>query len=210
MNMKTKMHIKTLQSFVTTLALSLLLAGCIGLQAPKVDSIHLYTLDARPASVAAQHPNDSVLAISMPTAWPGYDTPQIAYQRQPLELEYFATHRWADAPVKMLRPLLAQALEPAFRSVVPTPGIVPADIRLDTELIRLQQNFTTHPSRIQLVLRAQLTDVKDKRVIAVKLFDESENSATEDAYGGIVAANRALQRVLTQVTDFCINASARP
>ena len=192
-----------------TLSSALLLAGCTGLQAPKLDNIHLYTLDARPASIAAQHKSDRVLAISMPTAWPGYDTAQIAYQRQPLELEYFLTHRWADAPVRMLRPLLARALEPAFRSVVATPGIVSADLRLDTELIRLQQDFTSQPSRIQLVLRAQLIDVKDKRVIAIKLFDESENSATEDAYGGILATNRALQRVLAQLTDFCIEATAR-
>lgn len=192
-----------------TLSSVLLLAGCTGLQAPKLDSIHLYTLDARPAGIAAQHKSDQVLAISMPTAWPGYDTPQITYQRQPLELEYFVTHRWADAPAKMLRPLLTQALEPAFRSVVPAPGIVASDLRLDTELIRLQQDFTTQTSRIQLVLRAQLIDVKDQRVIAVKLFDEYENSFTEDAYGGILATNRALERVLAQLTDFCTKASAR-
>jgi len=192
-----------------TLSSALLLAGCTGLQAPKLESIHLYTLDAQPASITAQHQNNRVLAISMPTAWPGYDTPQIAYQRQPLELEYFLTHRWADTPARMLRPLLAQALEPAFRAVVPTPGIVAADLRLDTELIQLKQDFTTQPSRIQLVLRAQLIDVKDKRVIAVKQFDESENSATEDAYGGILATNRALQRVLSQLTVFCVDASAR-
>jgi cholesterol transport system auxiliary component len=131
----------------------------------------------------------------------------MAYLRQPLELEYFATQRWADTPARMLKPLLAQALEPVFSAVVPTPGILPANLRLDTELIRLQQNFTTKPSRIQLTLRAQLIDMKDKRVIAVKLFDESENTDSDNAYGGVIAANRALQRLLDQLTEFCINAS---
>jgi cholesterol transport system auxiliary component len=84
---------------------------------------------------------------------------------------------------------------------------LPANLRLDTELIRLQQNFTTKPSRIQLTLRAQLIDMKDKRVIAVKLFDESENTDSDNAYGGVIAANRALQRLLDQLTEFCINAS---
>ena len=51
-------------------------------------------------------------------------------------------------------------------------------------------------------------DVHSKRVLAVKLFDEAENAASDDPYGGVIAANRALQRVLAQVADFCIDASA--
>ncbi len=188
------------------LAIAVLLAACTGLQAPKVENTHLYLLDAHPA-LATPHKNDLVLAVSMPDARPGFDTPQMAYLRQSLELEYFATHRWADTPSRLLKPLLLQSLEPGFRAVVQTPGIIPADIRLDTELIRLQQNFTTSPSRIQLTLRAQLVDVRNKRVIAVRLFDESEDTASDDAYGGVTAAQRALQRVLDQLADFCINES---
>lgn len=184
------------------LLLATLLTACGGLQAPHVENTRLYVLDARPASNPAR--SDQVLAVSMPGAWPGFDTPQMAYMQHPLTLEYFATHRWADTPARLLRPLLSQSLEPLFRAVVLSPGLIPADLRLDTELFRLQQDFTVRPSRIQLVLRAQLTDVKNKRVIAVKLFDASENADSDDAYGGVIAANRALQRVLEQLADFCI------
>jgi len=201
------LNIKTLQSFVTMLALSLLLTGCTGLQAPKVENTHLYALDARPTA-STRPPIEQVLSIGMPTAWPGYDTPQIAYQRQPLELEYFVTHRWADDPARLLRPLLTQALEPAFRAVVPSPGTVTADIRLDTELIRLQQNFASQPSRTEVILRVQLTDLRNKKIIASKMFEASEPSSSEDAYGGVIAANLALQRVLEQVTEFCAQAAA--
>ncbi|MDO8350923.1 MAG: ABC-type transport auxiliary lipoprotein family protein [Gallionella sp.] len=189
------------------LLLATLLTACGGLQAPRVESARLYVLDARPVISVAQPKNDQVLAISMPDAWPGFDTPQMAYMQHPLTLEYFATHRWADTPAHLLKPLLAQSLEPLFRAVITSPGLIPADLRLDTELIRLQQDFTTRPSRIQLGLRAQLIDVKNKRVIAVKLFDESENAASDDAYGGVIAANRALQRVLGQLAEFCLNES---
>lgn len=182
--------------------LATVLTACTGLQAPHVENTRLYVLEARPASNPAR--SDRVLAISMPDAWPGFDTPQMAYVQHPLTLEYFATHRWADTPARLLKPLLSQSLEPLFRAVVPSPGLIPADLRLDTELIRLQQDFTVRPSRIQLILRAQLTDVKNKRVIAVKLFDASENADSDDAYGGVIAANRALQRVLEQLADFCI------
>lgn len=207
----------------TWMALALVLAGCTGLQAPKAADTHLYTLDAqipfslipfslipssRTPSGVPPVKNKLVLAVSMPSARPGFDTPQMAYQQHPLELDYFATQRWADTPAHMLRPLLVQSLEPVFQSVVNTPGIIPADIRLDTEIIRLRQDFTTKPSRAELVLRAQLTDLKDRRVIAVKLFSASVAAESENAYGGVVAANLALQEVLEQLTTFCINPSA--
>jgi len=193
-------------------AIALLLGGCSALPPPKVTDTHFYTLDANPAPHSAnnsgQQKNHQVLAISMPGARPGYDTPQIAYQRRTLELEYFATQRWADTPAKMLRPLLAQTLAPIFKAVVPTPGSIPADLGLDTELVRLQQDFSVQPSRIQLSLRVQLIDLKDKHVISEKQFDETETAPSDDAYGGVVAANRALQRILEQLAEFCRNASS--
>ena len=105
----------------------------------------------------------------------------------------------------MLAPLLAQALEQAgaFRAVVRTTNPIPADLRLDTELIRLQQDFTAQPSRVELALRAQLYDVNSKTILAVREFDATETATSEDAYGGVMAANRALERLLVQLTDFC-------
>ncbi len=194
-----------------TLVSAVLLAGCTGLRAPQVDSPNLYVLDAQLTIKAAPVKRDLVLAVSMPRARPGFDTPQMGYLRQPHELDYFAANRWIDSPSHMLAPLLTHALEQtgSFRAIVQTPGVIAADIRLDTELIRLQQDFQTQPSRVQLTLRAQLIDVVGKRVIAVKLFDETENATSNDAYGGVIAANRVVQRVLGQLADFCVNESVR-
>jgi len=191
------------------LAYAILLTGCTGLQAPKVESPHIYMLDARASIDKQQLKRDLVLAVSMPHAWPGFDTPQMAYLRKPHELNYFAVNRWADTPAHMLDSLLVQALEQtmSFRAVVHAASVVPANVRLDTELIRLQQDFSTQPSKVQLTLRAQLIDVTGKRVLAVKIFDDTENATSEDAYGGVNAANLMLQRVLNQLTDFCVNES---
>ena len=191
------------------LASSLLLAACSGLSAPKVPSQNIYVLETEPAVQAAQVKRDLVLAVSVPRARPGFDTPQMAYVQQPHELNYFATSRWADTPTRMLEPLIAHALEQteSFRAVVQTSGAIPADVRLDIELVRLQQDFQTRPSRVQLTLRAQLIDVHGKRLLAAQLFDEVENAASDDAYGGVSAANRLVQRVLGELAEFCVNAS---
>ncbi|HUW25227.1 MAG TPA: ABC-type transport auxiliary lipoprotein family protein [Gallionella sp.] len=187
----------------------MLLAGCTGLSALQGSSPNIYVLDARPIVSASAVKRDLVLAVNMPQARPGFATTQIVYLQQPHELNYFANSRWTDTPAHMLQPLLLQALEQsaAFRAVVPTASAILADVRLDVELIRLQHDFTTHPSRVQIILQAQLIDVRGKRVLAVQQFDATENAGSEDAYGGVSAANRLVQRVLGQVAEFCVTAS---
>lgn len=194
------------------LASAILLAGCTGLQAPHMESTSSYQLEAKAAIPATQTKRNLVLAVSMPRARPGFDTQRMAYVRQPHELDYFATHQWVDTPSHMLAPLLTQALQQSagFQAVVQSPGTVAADVRLDTELVRLQQDFGTQPSRVNLTLRVQLIDVRSKRVLASKQFDETENAPADNAYGGVIAANHALQRILEQLAEFCITASARP
>lgn len=188
----------------------MLMASCAALQPPRVESPTLYLLEARPAAAAKRPQQDLVLAVNPPSARPGFDTPQIAYVRQPHKLDYYMKNRWVDAPSRMLAPLLVQALAQAgsFRAVVQAPNPIPADLRLDTELIRLQQDFGTQPSRVQLTLRVQLYDLSRKKVLGAREFDEAENATSDDAYGGVIAANRALQRVLGQLTDFCVAESA--
>lgn len=192
------------------LTATLLLAACGGLSVPQVASQNIYVLEAGPAIPAAQVKRDLVLAVSVPRALPGFDTTQIAYVHQPHELNYFVSSRWADTPARMLDALIKQAIvqTESFRSVVQTPGVIPADVRLDIELVRLQQDFKTRPSRVQFTLRAQLIDVRGKRLLAAQQFEEVETATSEDAYGGVAAANRILQRVLGKLAEFCVNASA--
>ena len=188
--------------------LAVLFAGCAGLlPAPQVDTLNVHLLDARPAAAGPGPPLDRVLAVSAPRARAGFDTAQMAYVRRPHALEYFANNRWADTPSHMLAPLLAQALEQRFRVVVRAPSAVHADLRLDTELVRLQQDFATRPSRVEFVLRAQLVDLRGRQVLAATEFEEIEPAPSEDAYGGVIAANLALQRMLRRVADFCAERS---
>jgi cholesterol transport system auxiliary component len=187
----------------------LLLAACSVLPAPKVVSQNIYALEAGPVIEAAQVKRELVLAVGVPRALPGFDTTQMAYVQKPYELNYFVASRWADTPARMLEPIIAQAMlqTQSFRAVVQASAMIPADVRLDIELVRLQQDFMTRPSRMQLTLRAQLIDVHGKRLLAAQQFDETETAASEDAYGGVVAANRLLQRVLPKLAEFCVNAS---
>lgn len=192
-----------------------LLGGCSTLlPAPPPDNLYLLEANLAPAPARSKPATQRnlVLAVSMPRARAGFDTTQMVWVRQAHGLEVYSRNRWADTPARMLAPLLAQALERsgAFHAVVQTPSAVSAALRLDTELIRLQQDFSVRPSRVQFTLNAQLIDIGTRRVIASAEFDETEDAATEDAYGGVRAANLALERLLAKLAAFCTEHAPPP
>lgn len=182
-----------------------LLAACTALQPPQVEQASSYVLEATPAAGAPRAKRDLVLEVSAPRARPGFETPQMAYTQRANALEYFARNRWADTPARMLAPLIAQALERSggFRAVVQAPSLAAANLRLETELVRLQQEFGARPSRVRLTLRAQLIEADSRRVLASAEFDETEAAQSDDPYGGVLAANRALARLLERLAAFC-------
>jgi cholesterol transport system auxiliary component len=116
-------------------------------------------------------------------------------------VSYYATHQWVESPPRMLAPLLVQALERtgAWKSVVQVPTIVVGDYRLESDQFTLEQRFFEQPNRVRVALRAQLLDLKQYGVVGTKWFEVFEVAPSEDADGGVTAANRAAGRLLDDV-----------
>jgi cholesterol transport system auxiliary component len=172
------------------------------------------TRGAAPVAVSATPPAAAsstapTLIINPTHAAAGFDSPRMIYVRETHKLEYFAHSEWVDPPARMLAPLIAAAVENtgAFRAVVLTPSAAAGDLRLDTEIIRLQHEFRTRPSRVRFTLRATLVDDRTRRVLAWREFDAAVPAASEDPYGGVVAANRAVQTLLEELAKFCAEAA---
>jgi cholesterol transport system auxiliary component len=173
-----------------------------------------YSLDnapgAAPASVAPTVPASApTLIINPPHAAAGFDSSRIIYVRETHKLEYFSQNEWVDTPARMLAPLIVAAVENSgtFRAVVLTPSAATGDLRLDTEIVRLQHDFGSQPSRVRFTLRAYMVDSTTRRVLASREFDETVAAASGDPYGGVVAANRAVQTVLEHLASFCATAA---
>ena len=149
------------------------------------------------------------MIVSPPHAAAGFDSQRIMYARQANQLEYFAHNEWIDTPARMLAPLIVAAVESsgAFRAVVQTPSPAAGDMRLDTEILRLQHEFLSAPSQVRFTLRAYLVESATRRVIASREFEAAVSAASEDPYGGVVAANRAVQTVLDSLSAFCAEAA---
>jgi len=89
------------------------------------------------------------------------------------------------------------------------PSAAGGDLRLDTQIIRLQHEFGARPSQVRFTLRAHLVDDRTRRVLAWREFDAAVPAVSEDPYGGVVAANRAVQMTLRNLADFCAEAVRR-
>lgn len=184
----------------------LALCACSSLRPAATVHPAFYALDGAP--VSAPLPAKAAaptLIVNPPHAAAGFDSQRIIYVRENHKLEYFANSEWIDPPARMLGPLLVSAIENsgAFRAVVLTPGAATGDLRLDTEIIRLQHEFQSNPSRVRFTLRAYLVDDKTRRVLAWREFNAAVAATSEDPYGGVIAANRAVQIVLTSLSQFC-------
>jgi cholesterol transport system auxiliary component len=150
-----------------------------------------------------------VLLVSTPRAEAGYDSRRMAYTERPFELRYFARNSWADDPARMLEPLVVRRLEAlgSYRAVI-TPGAgADAGQRLDTWLEALVQEFQVTPARVRIVLRMQLTDLDGRQILASERIVTTAPMPSADPYGGVIAANRALEQALDRVADICAGAT---
>lgn len=182
-----------------------LLAACAALQPAAAPVIHRYLLALPAPTSAPATAVGPVLVVDPPAAAPGLQGRGMVYVRRPYQLDYFARHGWVDPPARMLEPLLVQALQrqAGFRTVPASLGGVSVDLRLETRILRLQQEFTVHPSRERLVLQAWLIDARSGRVLADRVFEAIEPAPGNDPYSGVQAANRAVAKVLAQLAAFC-------
>lgn len=196
-------------------ALLVLLGGCATSLLPKpAEQPALYALnDTAPPAAAAPHAaaaSRPTLLVNPPRAAAGFDTRHIVYLREPNRIEYFAHNQWVDTPAQMLAPLVARAVERsgAFGAVLLAPTAAAGELRLDTEVIRLQQDFGTAPSQVRFTLRAVLLDTRTRRVIGVREFDASVAAPSDDPQGGVAAANEAVQQVLSELSAFAAKAAS--
>ncbi len=179
---------------------------------PAEPARHLLDADAA-ANSAPQRPaaNAPALLVAQPRAAPGYGSARMLYQQQAHELQAFAYNEWVGSPAQLLAPLLVRALQDsgAFTAVLLAPTAAQAGWRLETELLRLHQDFSTRPSQLRLTLRAVLLDTRTRQAIAWREFDDSAATTSDDPAGGVLAAQQAVQRVLAAVAAFCAERARR-
>lgn len=197
-------------------AFVMLLIGCSAslLPAPPAPAV-LLTLDdpdfAPTFPTATTRPAAMTLLVELPHALAGADSRNMAYMRRAQEVSYFAQHQWVEKPATMLAPLMARGLRGTnvYGAVVLAPARVKAERRLESTLVRLQQDFTRTPSEVRLTLHAWVTDTDTRRLMAQREFDIRIAARSDDAPGGAAAAQTAARQLVTELSAFLAEAGSR-
>ena len=180
-------------------------SGCGGFGPSKTADIESFALDGDNAPASLSAVTALTLSINPPRAAAGFDSSRIVYVRTPHEIQYFAQSVWVDRPAIMLAPLLVAAIarDGVFRSVVTSASAARNDLQLDSEIVRLQHEFYAQPSRAHFTLRVSVLAGASRAVLASREFDSVVESPSEDARGGVTAANEALNQVLGELARWC-------
>lgn len=183
----------------------LALSSCSLMFPAKTEPANRYVLNEVPVMPAMRR-HDHILLVALPETSPMYDTRQIAYTDKPHRLAYYADNQWAATPAQMLQPLLVQTLQDThhFSAVVSAPFQGHYDYQLNTQIQKLQIDFTRNPAMLNLTVFAQLISTSSNRLLAAREFSVSEPVMQANPYGGVMAANRAARIVLRQIAELCV------
>lgn len=185
-------------------AVMLLLSACSPVKLPVTNE---YQLNAYSSKQLAKKPKSSTILITAPEAMADYQTEQMLYIDKPYKLEAFAKNAWTSPPAEMLYPLLMQSVQRSgfFHAVTTTAYADEADYRLDTQLIRLHQNFLQKPSVLEFAIKVSLTHIADNKVIGSQIISQHIPCSMNTPYGGVIAANKASQAITAAVAQFVVS-----
>ena len=188
------------------LVLTFILSGC-GSLAPSVEP-QAHELIPTPSLKSNARSTHQSLYLPAVRAQGPYASQRIAYRKQPLQLSYYVNNIWAAPPAELLAPWLQLTLEASglFDAVVSGAGAPLTRYRLDTELVVLRHEFEADNSQVRLIVRVVLVDLDERVVIDTKRFEMTKAAASEDAYGGVIATNELVTKLLEEIADFCVSA----
>jgi cholesterol transport system auxiliary component len=131
-----------------------------------------------------------------------YDTEQLVFSRSADTRGQYQFARWTERPGKRFAELMRSRLERQGGWNVSTGGYVHADWLLDTELVEFYHDAASNPGQVRLVLRASLIDIKQRKLLGQRVFEQQVALASYDAAGAAQASSLAVGRVLDDLTGW--------
>ncbi|MFM9184484.1 ABC-type transport auxiliary lipoprotein family protein [Legionella pneumophila] len=173
----------------------------------KVPVTNEYQLTAYSTKQLTRKPRPITIQVTVPEAVAGYQTEEMLYMKKPFKLEPFVKNAWTSPPADMLFPLLVQSLQSSgyFYAVTSSPYSEEADYRLDTQLLKLEQNFIKKPSVLEFSAKIVLTHISDNQIIGSRIVSLQIPCSQDTPYGGVIAANQATFRFTATATDFVVS-----
>lgn len=190
-----------MKSALVVLICGLALAGCVNFgEKPNTPAVVYYVLnDPAPVAAAAKPVRaDAPTLLVLDTATGSfYDTDQLVFSRSADTRGQYQFARWTERPGKRFADLMRARLDrQGAWHVSAAGGYVRGDVLLDTELVEFYHDAASSPGQVRLVLRAELLDLKQRKLLGRHLFEQQVPLTTYDAAGAAQASNLAVGRAL--------------
>lgn len=179
--------------------LALVLSGCFSLTGQNTPEVVNYVLaDKTPGTQAVAPTDPRGLVVLDTTATSFYDNENLVYSRTPGTRSQYQYARWTERIGKRFSDLLRARLEAqsGFASVTVAGGQVRGDLLLDTELSEFYHEAETSPGGVRVLLRAELIDLKTRKLLSRKWFERRVPVTSYDAAGAALGFNQATSGVL--------------
>jgi cholesterol transport system auxiliary component len=190
---------------LSLVALALALTGCVNLgESSKAPAVVYYVLnDAAPVPAAAAPAAAPTLLVLDTTTGSFYDTDQLIFSHSADTRGQYQFARWTERPGKRFADLMRTRLDrQGVWHVGSDGGYVRGDMLLDTELVEFYHDATSNPGQMRLVLRAELVDMKQRKLLGRRVFEQQVPLASYDAAGAAQAASLAVGRALDDLTGW--------
>lgn len=186
------------------LALVLTLTACVSLgKQQDMPAMVYYVLnDAAPAKTTPVVRADMPTLLVLDTTSGGfYDTDQLVFSRRAGTRSQYQFARWTERPGKRFADLMRARLDhQGAWHVSAAAGYVRGDVLLDTELVEFYHDAVSDPGQVRLELRAELVDLKQRKLLGRHVFEQRVPLTTYDAAGAAQASTLAVGRVLDDLT----------
>ena len=140
------------------------------------------------------------LTLTMPTlkADEPYDTSLMAYSPSPLEVEFYAYHRWAGPLPKLVTQAIRESLEGRkCVNLVPFTHGIPV---LQGRIVRFIHTIHGGESWGEAVI--QFTLLQGDRVLGQKTFQARVQARENTPRAGVEALNKALEKIIEDLTEW--------
>ncbi|MDP1756310.1 MAG: ABC-type transport auxiliary lipoprotein family protein, partial [Pseudohongiella sp.] len=165
------------------LVASTVLSGCLNLGDAAKAPVYYVLNDAAPAAPAVPVVPLPAPALRVLDTTTGnfYDTDQLVFSRSPDTRGLYQFARWTERPGKRFADLMRARLDRQGGWNVSVGGYVHADWLLDTELVEFYHDAVSEPGQVRLVLRADVVDIKQRKLLGHRVFEQQVPLASYDA-----------------------------
>lgn len=193
------------RNVILVIFISLFTTSCSVFSPVQLASPTKYMLYETPV-IKKHRTRQSSILVAPVTAEPLYDTTSMAYMTKPYEINYYVKSEWAELPTVMLKSQITNTLTKShhYHGVFAQPTYARYNYILNTHILELRQIFSGGRSYYRIALRVDLIHARTSRLIASKEFLISQPIAEHNAFGGVVAANKGMKRMLKHIAAFCL------